>query len=77
MNKATLDMINVGENCYIIDIFLEKEIKRRLAELGFLEKSLVKCVLEGPFKEPRAYRIKDTTIALRKEITKNILVERI
>lgn len=77
MNKIMLNNLNVGESCYVRKIFLEENTKRRLQELGFIEGSLIKCVLKSPFNEPVAYFVKGTTIALREEVTQNILVERV
>ncbi|WP_250278520.1 FeoA family protein [[Clostridium] colinum] len=77
MNKIMLNSLDIGDSCYIKKILLDKNIKRRLQELGFIEGSLIKCVLKSPFNEPTAYFVKGTMIALREEITKNILVERV
>lgn len=77
MKKTMLNNLKIGESCYIKNIFLDKSTKRRLMELGFIDGSIVKCVFKSPFNEPVAYFVKGTTIALRKEITKNILIERI
>lgn len=77
MNKITLNHLEVGESCYIKDILLEKRERRRLQELGFIKNTLVKCVLKSPFNEPMAYFVKGTIISLRKEVTENILIERI
>lgn len=77
MNKTMLNSLLIGEECYIKTIFLDTKTKRRLQDIGFVEGSFVKCVLESPFKEPKAYFVKGTMIALRKEITENILVERV
>lgn len=77
MSEIMLDKLEVGEKCYIKELFLDKETKRRLRELGFLEKNLVKCILRSPFGEPKAYLIKDTVVSIRKDLAKKILVERI
>lgn len=77
MNKTTLNYLQLGEDCYIRKIFLEEGTKRRLQELGFINGSIVKCVLKSPFNDPTAYLVKGTVIAIREEITENILIERI
>lgn len=77
MNRILLNNLNIGESCYIRRIFLEENIKRRLQELGFIEGAIVKCVFKSPLNDPTAYFIKGTTIALREEISENILAERI
>lgn len=77
MNRIMLNNLKIGESGYIRKIFLEENIKRRLQELGFIDGTVIKCVLKSPLNDPKAYFIKGTTIALRQEITENILVERV
>lgn len=77
MNKIMLNDLKLGESGYVRKIFLTGNIKRRLQELGFVDGSLIKYVLKSPLNDPKAYFIKGTTIAIREEIAKNILIERI
>ncbi len=77
MNRIMLNNLKIGESGYIRKIFLEENIKRRLQELGFIDGTVIKCILKSPLNDPKAYFIKGTTIALRQEITENILVERV
>ena len=48
-------------------------LRERLQDLGFIEFSPVTCLFSSAFGDPRAYRIKDTIIALRKKDAQNIL----
>ena len=48
-------------------------IKKRLLDIGFIKGSIVKLILES--KSMRAYSIKGTIIALRKDDTSLIEVE--
>ncbi len=77
MSIIMLNNLKIGESGYIRKIFLEENIKRRLQELGFIDGTIIKCVLKSPLNDPKAYFVKGTTIALREEITENILVERV
>lgn len=77
MNKIMLSDLKLGEKGYVRKIFLTGDIKRRLQDLGFVDGSLIKCVLKSPLKDPTAYFIKGTTIAIREEIAQNILIERV
>ncbi|MEF2877927.1 MAG: FeoA family protein [Blautia sp.] len=47
----------------------------RFLELGFCEGTSVTCVNTGIFKNPHAYRLRGTVIALRNEDASMILVE--
>ena len=77
MSIIMLNNLKIGESGYIRKIFLEENIKRRLQELGFIDGTIIKCVLKSPLNDPKAYFVKGTTIALREEITENILVGRV
>lgn len=77
MNKniLTLDKIMVGNKARIININGDTEIKRRLLDLGIAPNSIIKSEFKSPFNDPVAYLIKGTTIALRLEDARNIVVE--
>ena len=42
--------------------------------MGITENSVIKCILESPFKDPRAYLVKGATIAIRNCDAKDITV---
>lgn len=77
MNKniLTLDKISVGDKAKIVKINSDIEIKRRLLDLGIIPNSIIKSEFKSPFNDPVAYLIRGTTIALREEDAKNIVVE--
>lgn len=43
----------------------DKDMRRRLADLGFYQGTIVKNVLTSPKNDPIAYKLRGTTIALR------------
>ncbi len=53
------------------------EMRRRLLDLGFVINTTIKVDLTSPMENPRAYLIRDTSIALRNEQAKFILIEKI
>lgn len=75
-NNATLEDLNLGEEGIIKEVLLKGEVRSRLFDLGFIKGSKVKCILKSPFEDLTAYFIKGTTIALREEVSKNILWEK-
>ena len=75
MNMKTLYELNIGQHGTVIDITADEKIKRRLQDIGFIKGAEVLCAFKSPFGEPTAYRIKGTTIALRDEQSKNILIK--
>ena len=70
----SLNLLKIGTKAKVIKISSTGDIKRRLLDIGLIENSLVECVLESPFNDPRAYFIKGATIALRNEDAKDIMV---
>jgi DtxR family transcriptional regulator, Mn-dependent transcriptional regulator len=48
--------------------------RRRLLDLGFVPGSEIELAITGPFSDPKAYKVKGTVIALRKEQSDFILL---
>ena len=63
----TLNNLNKGEVSRIISIDNILNIKKRLLELGLTNGVLIECILINPFKNMKAYRVKNTIIALRND----------
>lgn len=74
MNKY-LSELNIGEKGKIISLDEELTMKRRLFDIGLIPGTQIECILKSPFKDPIAYFLRGTLIALRKKNAKNILVE--
>lgn len=78
MNKIiTLDKLNINEIAKVINIDPKCNLKRRFEDLGIVKGSIIKCEFKSIFKDPTAYLIKGSTIAIRKENSKYIKVIRI
>lgn len=75
MNLRTLDQLNPWEESEIIDINPHCPIRRRLQDIGFIKDSVVKRLFSSPLGDPVAYRIKDTTVALRREDAMQIIIK--
>jgi len=79
--EAIFRLSNLKENeqAKIIGISREcrGEIRRRLLDLGFVINTKIQVDLTSPMKNPRAYLIRDTSIAIRNEQAKFILIEKI
>lgn len=50
-------------------------IKRRLLDLGLVKGASIKPVLISPSNDPRAFEVRGTLIAIRKENAENIFIE--
>jgi DtxR family Mn-dependent transcriptional regulator len=53
------------------------EMRRRLLDLGFVNNTQIHVDLTSPMQNPRAYLVRDTSIAIRNEQAKFILIEKI
>ena len=72
----TLDRLKIGEEAMIVEIVAKQALKQRLWDLGFIQDAHIQCVLESPGKDPKAYFIKGTQIAIRNEDAKEIIIRR-
>lgn len=68
-NIFSLSTLTKGQKAVIESISSECKglERRRLLDLGFVPGSEVELAITGPFSDPKAYRVKGTVIALRKE----------
>jgi ferrous iron transport protein A len=73
-NTKKIKLVN-GEKGNVIKITalnLEGVMRRRLLDLGFVAGALVEVVRKSPLGDPIAFRVSQTTIALRKEESSQI-----
>lgn len=74
MHEMSLNMLQLNEKGLIKEIDCNKEIKRRLMDLGLIKNTYIIPVLVSPSKDPRAYLVRGTTIAIRKEEAEKIKI---
>ena len=73
-NTKKIKLVN-GEKGNVIKITslnLDGVMRRRLLDLGFVAGALVEVVRKSPLGDPIAFRVSQTTIALRKEESSRI-----
>ena len=77
-NNTRLSNLLVNETATIIGISKESrgENRRRLLDLGFVKGAEVRISLVNPLKDPTAFLIKGTSIALRKDQAEKILISK-
>lgn len=73
---TTLDLLHIGESARIQSLCSSGEMRRRLLDIGFVPDSPVTCLFASRSGDPRAYLIKNTVIALRKEDAENIIIRK-
>ena len=73
----SLNELKINEEGIIKSVDTDKNIKRRLMDIGFVKGKKVKLILKNFGDNMRAYKIKNTIMALRLKDTKNILIEKL
>jgi len=74
MNSTPLTSLSPGESGIVNTIDNSSPIKTRLRDIGFTNGATVRCEFASPFGDPIAYKIKNTTVALRKTDASDISV---
>lgn len=74
-----IDIINLSQlplnkNGVIKEIECESSVKRRLLDLGLVKGTNIMPVLVSPSKDPRAFAVRGSIIAIRKEDAENIKI---
>lgn len=75
-DAVRLSDLNFGEKAEILSISpaCRGTERRRLLDLGFVKGGIIEMELNGIFKSPVAYRVRNTVVALRKHQSENIFV---
>lgn len=73
--EKTMDELGIEQEAEVLSIGPKaKNIRRRLQDLGFVTGNNVKCVNISPAGDPKAYKIADTVVAIRKVDAQNVCV---
>ena len=71
--KTALGALKIGEELTVLELNGEESMKERLRDLGITEGTHICCVMISPLGDPKAYSVRGTVIALRREDANNIL----
>lgn len=71
----TLNQIKLNQEVKIHKIECIENIKRRMLDLGMIEGTTIKPVLQSAIGDLVAYEIRGTLISIRKQDAKNITIE--
>jgi ferrous iron transport protein A len=69
--------LKLGEKAKVKTMKIDGLMRRRLLDLGLIHDTIIEVLHKSPFGDPIAYFIRGSVIALRKDITSLILVEKI
>lgn len=70
----TLNNINIDDTVTVKSIKDNCNIKRRLLDIGLIPGTKIKLLYISPFKDPKAYLVRNTVIAIRNNDAKEIEV---
>ena len=74
-NITTLNKLPMNTNGTIENLMCTGETRRRLLDLGLIKGTTLTPVLISPSKDPRAFEVRGTLIAIRKEDAKLIYIK--
>lgn len=63
-----------GETGVVFNVLTDINLKQRLRDIGFIKGTEVQFLHSSPTGDPRAYKLKNTVIALRNGDAKNIII---
>lgn len=72
MNVINLSELPLNKYGIINDVECEGNVKRRLLDLGLVKGTKIMPVLVSPSKDPRAFAVRGSIIAIRKEDAEKI-----
>lgn len=68
MNEiVTLNDLCIDERCVVSKVNCKGIMRRRVMDIGIIPGTIIECIFYSPSGNPKAYRIKDSLIALRNE----------
>jgi ferrous iron transport protein A len=74
-HSIPLSEATTGKHVYLTRIEVQGVLRRRLLDLGFVPHNIVEVLQRSPLGDPVAFRVNNTTIALRKEESSQIYGE--
>ena len=74
--KIRLCDMQPGQTGRVFSLSEKSNIYGRLRDLGLIKGTMVECVMKSPLGDPAAYLIRGALIALRRDDSKYVLIER-
>lgn len=72
-----LSQIKPNQSAVINYIDEKSQIKRRFQDLGIISGTLITCTSQSPLGNPKAYKIRNTIIAIRNQDAKHIHIREV
>ena len=73
----SLSALRSGEQAEVVEVRAKGLVRRRLLDLGFVPGTVVWLERTAPFGDPRSYRIRSSSFALRDREAEQVTVRRL
>lgn len=74
-DAVPLSDLPVGARAFVVGVDAAPELAARLAALGFLPRTEVRCRRRAPLGDPHVYELRGTQLCLRRSEARQIRVE--
>lgn len=74
LQSMLLSDIDLYKKVRVVNIMAEGELRRRFFDLGIIKDTIIEALYISPLGDPKAYLIRGTVIAIRKEEAEKIEV---
>lgn len=73
--KTNLNNVPIGKSALVKELNSNKDVKRRLRDLGLIKNTIIKPIYKSPLNDPTAYLVRGSVIAIRNDDAKKIIIE--
>jgi ferrous iron transport protein A len=74
VRMCPLDCLKPGCRASVASVSGDRELRRRLMEMGFCNETSIEMIARAPFGDPIEYRIRGYFVSLRSEQARNVMV---
>lgn len=74
MTVRTLDQLPLNAAATVVELTSEGAERRRMMDLGLLPGTRVEVAMGNPLGDPRAYQIRGSVVALRREQARQVYI---
>ncbi|MCM1228319.1 MAG: ferrous iron transport protein A [Clostridium sp.] len=71
----TMDRLEEGRWGRVVRLDTKGSMRRRLQDIGLVEGTMVRCLRKSPYGDPVAFLIRGAVIALRNEVSSEIVID--
>ncbi|UOO38349.1 ferrous iron transport protein A [Oscillospiraceae bacterium CM] len=74
IDHIPLTQLPIGQKAYVSKLLSDGDTRRRMLDLGIIDGTEIEPLYKSPSGNPIAYAIRGAVIALRADVSKNIVV---